>query len=66
MESAVLLAVAVFLLFVVLVLLYLSVRIVNQYEQLVVFRLGRTNVAMVRGPSSFRTRSARVGGLSPP
>jgi regulator of protease activity HflC (stomatin/prohibitin superfamily) len=50
MESAVALAIAVFLLFVVLVLLYLSVRIVQQYEQLVVFRLGQTNDSMVRGP----------------
>ncbi|HET7028482.1 MAG TPA: SPFH domain-containing protein [Candidatus Limnocylindrales bacterium] len=50
MESAVLVAIAAFLVVVVLILLYLSVRIVNQYEQLVVFRLGRTNDSMVRGP----------------
>ena len=50
MESAVLLAIAAFLVVVVLILLYLSVRIVNQYEQLVVFRLGQTNASMVRGP----------------
>jgi regulator of protease activity HflC (stomatin/prohibitin superfamily) len=50
MESALLVAIAAFLVVVLLVLLYLSVRIVNQYEQLVVFRLGRTNDSMVRGP----------------
>jgi regulator of protease activity HflC (stomatin/prohibitin superfamily) len=50
MESAVLVAIAAFLVVVVLIVLYLSVRVVNQYEQLVVFRLGRTNDSMVRGP----------------
>ena len=35
---------------IVLVILYLSVRVVQQYEQMVVFRLGRTNEQMVRGP----------------
>jgi regulator of protease activity HflC (stomatin/prohibitin superfamily) len=35
---------------VVLVILYLSVRVVQQYEQMVVFRLGRTNEQMVRSP----------------
>src|SRR4051795_8972094 len=50
MEVAVVIAVAVFLLFVVLVVLYLSVRVVDQYEQLIVFRLGKTNEGMVRGP----------------
>jgi regulator of protease activity HflC (stomatin/prohibitin superfamily) len=33
-----------------LVFLYLSVRIVQQYEQMVVFRLGQTNERLVRGP----------------
>jgi regulator of protease activity HflC (stomatin/prohibitin superfamily) len=40
----------VVLLVVVLVFLYLSVRIVQQYEKMVVFRLGRTNEGLVRGP----------------
>src|SRR3954447_9715796 len=50
MEVAVVIAVAVFLLFVVLVVLYLSVRVVDQYEQLVVFRLGRTGPDKIKGP----------------
>jgi regulator of protease activity HflC (stomatin/prohibitin superfamily) len=49
-ELPVLLAIAAFVLVVLLVILYLSVRVVQQYEQLVVFRLGRTNENMVRGP----------------
>ncbi|HET7473380.1 MAG TPA: SPFH domain-containing protein [Candidatus Limnocylindrales bacterium] len=48
MEAAVLLAIAAFIGVVVLVLLYLSIRIVQQYEKMVVFRLGRTNESMVR------------------
>jgi regulator of protease activity HflC (stomatin/prohibitin superfamily) len=32
------------------VLVYLSVRVVQQYEKMVVFRLGKTNEAMVRNP----------------
>jgi regulator of protease activity HflC (stomatin/prohibitin superfamily) len=39
-----------FLAIVVLVILYLSVRVVQQYEKMVVFRLGRTNEALVRDP----------------
>ena len=35
---------------VVLVLVYLSVRIVNEYDRLVVFRFGRTNLSLVKGP----------------
>ena len=50
MELAVVLAILAFVLVVLLVLLYLSVRIVQQYEQMVVFRLGKTNDSMVRGP----------------
>jgi regulator of protease activity HflC (stomatin/prohibitin superfamily) len=46
----ILLAIGAFLLVVVLTIIYLSIRIVNQYEQLVVFRLGRTNDQLVRGP----------------
>jgi regulator of protease activity HflC (stomatin/prohibitin superfamily) len=34
----------------VLVILYLSVRIVQQYEKMVVFRLGKTNDGLVRDP----------------
>ena len=33
-----------------LIVLYLSVRVVQQYEQMVVFRLGKTNEGLVRGP----------------
>jgi regulator of protease activity HflC (stomatin/prohibitin superfamily) len=50
MEFATVLAIAAFIVVVLLVILYLSVRIVQQYEQMVVFRLGRTNESMVRGP----------------
>ncbi len=39
-----------FVLVVVFVILYLSVRVVQQYERMVVFRLGRTNEEMVRDP----------------
>ena len=35
---------------VLLVLAYLSLRVVNQYERLVVFRLGRTSERLVRDP----------------
>jgi regulator of protease activity HflC (stomatin/prohibitin superfamily) len=44
------LATAVFALVVVLIFLYLSVRVVQQYQKMVVFRLGRTNESMVRDP----------------
>ena len=50
MDQAILVATIVFIGAVVLVLLYLSVRVVQQYEQMVVFRLGRTSELMVRGP----------------
>ncbi|MFL5650896.1 MAG: SPFH domain-containing protein [Chloroflexota bacterium] len=50
MDQAILLATVVFIAAVILVLLYLSVRVVQQYEQMVVFRLGRTSEQMVRGP----------------
>jgi regulator of protease activity HflC (stomatin/prohibitin superfamily) len=40
----------VVLIVVVLVFLYLSVRVVQQYEKMVVFRLGRTNEGLVRDP----------------
>ncbi len=35
---------------VILVLVYLSVRVVNEYDRLVVFRFGRTGPQMVKGP----------------
>jgi regulator of protease activity HflC (stomatin/prohibitin superfamily) len=43
---ATIIAVVVF----VLIVLYLSVRLVNQYERMVVFRLGKTDPSLVRGP----------------
>ena len=50
MDTPVILATAGFVLVVLLVFLYLSVRVVQQYEQMVVFRLGRTSEQMVRPP----------------
>ena len=50
MELPIILAVGAFLLVVLLVIIYLSVRVVQQYERMVVFRLGRTDDALVRGP----------------
>ena len=44
------LAVIVFIGVVLLVVLYLSVRVVQQYEKMLVFRLGKTNEQMVREP----------------
>jgi regulator of protease activity HflC (stomatin/prohibitin superfamily) len=41
---------AAFLLVILIVIVYLSIRIVQQYEKMVVFRLGRTNELMVRDP----------------
>jgi regulator of protease activity HflC (stomatin/prohibitin superfamily) len=35
---------------IVIVLIYLSVRVVNEYDRLVVFRLGRTGPDLVKGP----------------
>jgi regulator of protease activity HflC (stomatin/prohibitin superfamily) len=49
-EIVVLVAVLVAVLFLALLLLYLSVRVVQQYEKMVVFRLGKTNEALVRDP----------------
>src|SRR3954468_4734806 len=48
MEPAVLAAVVAFLVVVLLVIVYLSIRVVQQYEKMVVFRLGKTNEGMVR------------------
>ena len=39
-----------FVLVVVVVFLYLSIRIVRQYERMVIFRLGRTSPDLVRDP----------------
>jgi regulator of protease activity HflC (stomatin/prohibitin superfamily) len=50
MEVPVLAAVAAFVAVVLLVIVYLSIRVVQQYEKMVVFRLGRTNESMVRDP----------------
>jgi regulator of protease activity HflC (stomatin/prohibitin superfamily) len=50
MEGAVLVAIVAFVVVVLLVFVYLSVRVVQQYEKMVVFRLGKTNEAMVRNP----------------
>jgi regulator of protease activity HflC (stomatin/prohibitin superfamily) len=49
-EFPVTLSIAAFLIVVALVVIYLSIRIVQQYERLVVFRLGRTDETMVRDP----------------
>ena len=50
MELPVVLAVGAFLVVVLLVIIYLSIRVVQQYERMVVFRLGRTDESMVRNP----------------
>src|SRR5437762_2726438 len=50
MESAVVAAIAAFVVVVLLVIVYLSVRVVQQYEKMVVFRLGRTSALLVRDP----------------
>ena len=49
-QLPVLLSVGAFVLVVVLVIVYLSIRVVQQYERMVVFRLGRTDESMVRDP----------------
>src|SRR3954468_64406 len=50
MEPAVLAAVVAFLVVVLLVIVYLSIRVVQQYEKMLVSRLGKTNELMVRDP----------------
>jgi regulator of protease activity HflC (stomatin/prohibitin superfamily) len=50
MELPVTIAIVAFLLVVALTIVYLSVRVVQQYEKMVVFRLGRTNEGLVRDP----------------
>jgi len=49
-ELIALLVTLAIVLFVLLLILYLSVRIVQQYQQMVVFRLGKTNDSLVRQP----------------
>jgi regulator of protease activity HflC (stomatin/prohibitin superfamily) len=49
-ELAVLLAVGGVAVVFVLVIIYLSIRVVQQYERMVVFRLGKTDESMVRSP----------------
>ena len=49
-EFPVWIAIVAFLVVVLLVVVYLSIRVVQQYERMVVFRLGRTDESMVRGP----------------
>jgi len=50
MDVPVVAAIAAFVIVVLLVLVYLSVRVVQQYEKMIIFRLGKTNEAMVRDP----------------
>ena len=50
MELAVVLSVGAFVVVVALVIVYLSIRVVQQYERMVVFRLGKTDESMVREP----------------
>jgi regulator of protease activity HflC (stomatin/prohibitin superfamily) len=49
-EPAVAIAVAAFVLLVLIAFLYASVKIVNQYERVLVFTLGRTDPQEVKGP----------------
>jgi len=49
-DLAVVLAVVAFVVVVLLVIVYLSIRVVQQYERMVVFRLGKTTESMVREP----------------
>ncbi len=49
-ETVTLGGLVLFIIIVLVVLLYLSVRIVNEYDRLVVFRLGRTGPDKIKGP----------------
>jgi regulator of protease activity HflC (stomatin/prohibitin superfamily) len=49
-DIPILAATVAFILVVLLVIVYLSIRVVQQYEKMVVFRLGKTNELMVRDP----------------
>src|SRR5207244_125916 len=50
MEVPIAAAVAAFLIVVLLVIVYLSIRVVQQYEKMVVFRRGATSALLVRDP----------------
>jgi regulator of protease activity HflC (stomatin/prohibitin superfamily) len=50
LETVAVIVTLVVILFLLLLVLYLSVRVVQQYEKMVVFRLGKTNETLVRGP----------------
>jgi regulator of protease activity HflC (stomatin/prohibitin superfamily) len=49
-ELPVTISIIAFLVVVALVIIYLSIRVVQQYERMVVFRLGKTDESMVRNP----------------
>jgi regulator of protease activity HflC (stomatin/prohibitin superfamily) len=49
-ELPIVAATAAFIVVVLVVIVYLSIRVVQQYEKMVVFRLGRTNESMIRDP----------------
>jgi regulator of protease activity HflC (stomatin/prohibitin superfamily) len=49
-QLPILLSVGAFVVVVLLVIIYLSIRVVQQYERMVVFRLGKTDESMVRDP----------------
>ena len=49
-QLPIVLSVVAFLVVVLLVIVYLSIRVVQQYERMVVFRLGRTDEGLVRNP----------------
>jgi len=50
MDVIILAITAAIIVVILLTILYLSVRVVQQYEKMVVFRLGRTNEGLVREP----------------
>ena len=50
MELPLVLSIGAFVVVVALIFIYLSIRVVQQYERLVVFRLGRTDETLTRGP----------------
>jgi regulator of protease activity HflC (stomatin/prohibitin superfamily) len=58
-QLPILLSIGAFVVVVLLVIIYLSIRVVQQYERMVVFRLGRTDESMVRNPGlRFLSRSS--------
>mgnify|MGYP003573703318 CR=1 FL=1 len=50
MDSPVTIGGVILIAVVLIVLAYLSIRVVNEFERLVVFRLGKTSAERVRGP----------------